>query len=110
MFRQNKLNICVQLESLRLRVICSLEFSYITFKERVMGTILKYLFYLVLIVVLYLVGRGIYEGQIDKTTTVGEVVNQVDTGAKQMVKDTSNAVENAVDDYKQAPKKEIEVQ
>ena len=75
-----------------------------------MGTILKYLFYLVLIVVLYLVGRGIYEGQIDKTTTVGEVVNQVDTGAKQMVKDTSNAVENAVDDYKQAPKKEIEVQ
>ena len=37
-----------------------------------MGTLLKYIFYIILIIVIYLVGRGIYEGQINETTTVGE--------------------------------------
>ncbi len=45
-----------------------------------MGTFLKYLFYLVLIIVIYLVGKGIYEGNIDRDTTVGEVVEQVEVG------------------------------
>ena len=73
------------------------------------GYILKYLFYLVLIIVIYLVGRGIYEGNIDKQTTVGEVVDQVESGSKQMMQDTGDAVENAIDDYKNAPKREINV-
>lgn len=73
------------------------------------GTFLKYLFYLVLIIVIYLVGRGIYEGNIDKQTTVGEVVDQVESGSKQMMQDTGDAVENAIDDYKNAPKREINV-
>lgn len=75
-----------------------------------MGTFLKYLFYLVLIVVVYLVGKGIYEGSINEQTTVGQVVDQVDSGAQNMVKQTGNAVEKAVDDYKAAPKKEIVVE
>ncbi len=75
-----------------------------------MGTFLKYVFYLILLVVIFLVGKGIYDGNIDKTTTVGEVVNQVGDGTKQIVKDTGNAVEEAVDDYQSAPKKEIVVQ
>lgn len=74
-----------------------------------MGTFLKYLFYLILIVVIYLVGKGIYEGSIDEKTTVGQVVDQVDSGARQIAKDTGDAVENVVDNYKAAPKKEIVV-
>ena len=70
-----------------------------------MGTILKYVFYLILIVVIFLVGRGIYEGSIDSDTTVGEVVEQVDAGAKNMVKSGSETVEKAADDYKKAPKR-----
>ncbi len=74
-----------------------------------MGTFLKYLFYLVLIVVIYLVGRGIYEGQITETTTVGEVVDNVESGAKTLAKDTDKAVRNSIDNYKKEPKKEIVV-
>lgn len=74
-----------------------------------MGTFLKYLFYLVLIIVLYLVGKGIYEGQISEQTTVGQVVDQVDSGAKQIAKDTANVVETAADNYKGEPKKDIAV-
>ncbi len=75
-----------------------------------MGTFLKYVFYLILLVVIFLVGKGIYDGNIDKTTTVGEVVSQVGDGTKQIVKDTGNAVEEAVDDYQAAPKRDIVVE
>ena len=73
-----------------------------------MGTFLKYLFYLVLIVVIYLVGRGIYEGSINEKTTVGSVVDQVGSGTKELVDETGNAVENAVDNYRKAPKTEVD--
>lgn len=74
-----------------------------------MGTFLKYLFYIVLIVVIYLVGKGIFEGKITETTTVGQVVDNVATGTKDLVKEGAQATENAVDNYKQAPKKEVTV-
>ena len=41
-----------------------------------MGTFIKYLFYVILIVVIYLIGKGVYEGKITETTTVGEVSTQ----------------------------------
>ena len=86
-----------------------------------MGTLLKYVFYIILILVIYLVGRGIYEGQINETTTVGEVVNEVGQGTKEIVKKgvdaTVNAAEDATDiakdkvnEYKAAPKKDIVVE
>lgn len=65
-----------------------------------MGTFLKYLFYLILIVVIYLVGRGIYEGNINEQTSVGQVVDQVDAGVKNMAAEAGNSVDRAVDDYK----------
>ncbi len=65
-----------------------------------MGTFLKYLFYLILVIVIYLVGKGIYDGTIDKQTTVGSVVEQVDTGAKQMARDAGDAIDEAVDSAK----------
>lgn len=85
-----------------------------------MGTLLKYIFYIILIIVIYLVGRGIYEGQINETTTVGEVVSDVGQGTKEIVKKgvdaTVNAAEDATDaakaksdDYKAAPKRDIVV-
>ena len=89
-------------------------------KEPKMGTLLKYIFYIILIIVIYLVGRGIYEGQINETTTVGEVVSDVGQGTKEIVKKgvdaTVNAAEDATDaakakadDYKAVPKRDIVV-
>ncbi len=75
-----------------------------------MGTFLKYVFYLVLIVVIYLVGKGIYDGQINEQTTVGEVTQQVETGAADMAEKTKDAVVEKINDYQNAPKKEIVVE
>lgn len=61
-----------------------------------MGTFFKYVIYAILIVVLYLVGKGIYDGAINEQTTVGEVVDQVGEGSKQMAKDSVDAIDNAV--------------
>lgn len=61
-----------------------------------MGTFLKYLFYLILLAVIYLVGRGIYDGDITKQTTVGSVMEQVGDGSKQLAADGANAVEDAM--------------
>lgn len=74
-----------------------------------MGTFLKYLFYIVLIVVVYLVAKGIYTGDINEKTTVGQVVSDVESGSKQMVKEGVDAAQNAVDDYKKEPKKDIKI-
>ena len=63
-----------------------------------MGTFLKYVFYILLIVVVYLVGKGVYEGSINEQTTVGAVVDQVGEGGKQLAKDGVNAVDNAIND------------
>ena len=83
-----------------------------------MGTLLKYIFYIILIIVIYLVGRGIYDGQINETTT--EVVSDVGQGTKEIVKkgvdatvnaaeDATNAAKAKADDYKAAPKRDIVV-
>ena len=72
-----------------------------------MGTFLKYLFYLILIVVIYLVGKGIFEGQITETTTVGEVVDNVESGTKRLVKEGVEATKDAVDDIRKRRKKKL---
>lgn len=85
-----------------------------------MGTLLKYLFYIILVIMLYLVGRGIYEGQINEKTTVGQVMTDVGEGTKDIVKQGVNATVDAADtavdaakdeaaEYKSEPKKEIVV-
>ncbi|MBQ9732191.1 MAG: hypothetical protein IJV97_03795 [Alphaproteobacteria bacterium] len=57
-----------------------------------MGTFFKYVFYVILLLVVYLVGKGIYEGSINENTTVGGVVEQVDAGGRQMVQDGADVV------------------
>ena len=75
-----------------------------------MGTFLKYVFYLVLIIVIYLVGKGIYQGEINEKTTVGEVADTVESGAVQMAKDGADSVKEEIKDYQKQPKEEIKVQ
>lgn len=81
-----------------------------------MGTFLKYLFYVALIVVIYLVGKGVYNGNINEKTTVGQVVNDVESGSKNIIqegvdstKDAVDNAKNAANNYQEAPKKDIVV-
>lgn len=72
-----------------------------------MGTLLKYVFYVILVVVIYLVAKGVYDGNINKQTTVGSVVEQVEAGSEQLAEKGAKKVENAVKDYQNAPKLEV---
>ncbi len=59
-----------------------------------MGTILKYIFYVALILVIYLVARGIYEGRITEDTTVKEVGSNIAAGTEQLVNETKRAIDD----------------
>lgn len=65
-----------------------------------MATLLKYLFYIFLIIVIYLLGVGFYEGSINDDTTVGEVAQDVSDGTKEIIKDGYQATKDALDDVK----------
>ena len=72
-----------------------------------MGTLLKYVFYVILVVVIYLVAKGVYDGNINKQTTVGSVVEQVEAGSEQLAEEGAQEVQNAVKNYQEAPKLEV---
>lgn len=72
-----------------------------------MGTLLKYVFYVILVVVIYLVAKGVYDGNINKQTTVGSVVEQVETGSEQLAEEGAQEVQNAVKNYQEAPKLDV---
>ena len=59
-----------------------------------MKTVFKYLFYLVLIAVLYIVISAIYDGKINGSTTVDEIGAQISSDAEKMASDTANVVKN----------------
>ena len=61
-----------------------------------MGTVVKYVFYLVIIAILYIVISAMYNGNINKSTTMGEVGTEIKTGAEKMVSDTANGMKDAV--------------
>lgn len=60
-----------------------------------MGTLLKYIFYIVLIALVYIVAKDIYDGKINRDTTVQEVGQSVETQSKQIIDDSVNAVKKA---------------
>ena len=66
-----------------------------------MGAILRYLFYVFVIIVLYLLVVGIYEGTINKNTTLGAVTDDVTQGTQEIISDgykaTKDAFESVVD-------------
>ena len=63
-----------------------------------MKTLFKYVFYLILIAVLYIVISAMFDGSMNSSTTVGEVGEQIKSGAQKMATDTVKAVENSVND------------
>lgn len=73
-----------------------------------MGTILKYVFYVALILVVYLVAKGIYTGNINESTTVGQVVSDVGSGTKEIINESIDAAQEAVEDYQKKPDNTVE--
>ena len=65
-----------------------------------MGTILKYMFYVALILVIYLVAKGIYDGKITEDTTVAQVGSNIADGTQQLVSDTKKAIDERADKAK----------
>lgn len=63
-----------------------------------MKTLFKYIFYLLLIAILYIVISAMYNGDMNSSTTVGEVGNQIKTGAEKMVSDTAKVVEKGMNE------------
>ncbi len=82
------------------------EFFIFNKRSWAMGTFLKYVFYIVVIVVVYLVARGIYDGSITEKTTVGQVVSDVDTGSKELVKDGYQATKKSIENMENKDNKE----
>lgn len=62
-----------------------------------MGTLLKYIFYIALILLIYIVAKDIYDGKINQDTTVQEVGESVGTQSKQILKDGVEAVKDVAD-------------
>lgn len=66
-----------------------------------MGTVIKYIVYILIIIAVYIIGKGLYTGSITSSTTVGSVVTQVDDGTKNIAEDAVNVIEKTVDDVTQ---------
>lgn len=66
-----------------------------------MGTILKYIFYVAVILVIYLVAKGIYDGKITEESTVAQVGSNIADGTQQLVSDTKKAIDDRADKTKQ---------
>lgn len=65
-----------------------------------MGTFIKYVFYLIVLMVVYLIGRGIYEGSITQETTVGNVAEQVDSGSRELAKEAGQGIKKGYEGVK----------
>jgi len=69
-----------------------------------MGTLLKYLFYALIISAIYFIGVGFYQGTLHKESTLSDALNHVSTNTKEMIKEgyetTKDAVQNGVDEFK----------
>ncbi len=63
-----------------------------------MGTLLKYMLYALIIIIIYLLGVGFYNGTFNKDSTVGEVTSDVTAQTKQMIKDGYDKTKDVVAD------------
>ena len=65
-----------------------------------MGTFLKYVIYIALIIAAYFIIQGVWEDKITEDSTVKEVVNQVGTGVDNAAQNAAQAVQNIKDSQK----------
>ena len=62
-----------------------------------MMSFLKYVIYALLGIVLYLVGKGFYDGNFSGSTTVDEMGSQITTEGGNMASSAANMVKKAID-------------
>lgn len=65
-----------------------------------MGTLLKYIIYIALIVAAYFIIQGIWDNKITEDSTVKEVASQVGTGVDNAAQNAMQAVQNAKNSQK----------
>ncbi|MBR2299104.1 MAG: hypothetical protein IJ870_00840 [Alphaproteobacteria bacterium] len=69
-----------------------------------MGTILKYLFYALIILAIYFLGVGFYQGTIHKESTISDVANHITSNTKETLKEgyetTKDAVQGGIEELK----------
>lgn len=72
-----------------------------------MGTLLKYLFYIAIIFIAYLIIVGFYDGKLSKNSTISEVSQEVSSNAKRIItnsyeegKDEVEKLEHGTEDKK----------
>ncbi len=58
-----------------------------------MGTLLKYIFYIIIILLVYLVAKDIYDGKINQDTTVQEMGTTLEQQSQKIVKDGVATIE-----------------
>lgn len=61
-------------------------------RRKGMGTFLKYILYILLIIVLYAVVKGFYDGKINRSTTISGVVEQVDQETRNIANETMDEI------------------
>jgi len=66
-----------------------------------MGILLKYLFYALIILAIYFIGVGFYQGTIHKESSLSEVANHITSNTKETIKEgyetTKDVVQSGVD-------------
>ena len=73
-----------------------------------MGTLLKYLLYALIIVVIYLLGVGFYEGTFNRDSTVGEISEDVAQSTGRIIRDGYDSTKEKIKDGYDAAKDKIE--
>lgn len=72
-----------------------------------MNTILKYVFYIVVLFIIYLIGRSFFAREIDDTTTIGQTIDQVQDKAVNLASNMSHETGQAFDNIKQNVNKSV---
>ncbi len=72
-----------------------------------MGTFLKYVFYLALLVIVYIVAKGVWEGNITEQSTVSQVATDVKDGAQNMAEQAVNEVKELDKSMNESMQKDV---
>lgn len=70
-----------------------------------MDTLLKYIFYLALIFIIYLILAGFYEGKISKNSTISEVSQEISNSAGEIIRNSYTDVEKEIENKDKNNKK-----